>query len=272
MERLKEKPYIGVTGVANIKQAETISQAFIEAGLARSDSKHIGMMGFLASPKTLSPNFQGTVRYPTTETIRQITEQIGNNAFNVLHYHTYRVSNLGAQLEHLFGESGLYPDRLCQGVQLNLAKPPIGELAKTRLSFPHLKIILQLGPRVLTEQTPEEIVEHLAPYVELINYALIDPSGGRGRVFQINKVAPVHNRISAAYPNLPLAFAGGFDARNAQARLWLLFQTIGTTNFGIDAEGGLRIQHHDRELPSPLSTIKAYRYIQNAAEFFKAQA
>ncbi len=267
MEYLKEKPYIGVTGVSTPGEASAIAQTFVDEGLTNEQNNHVGMIGILADQGSLIPRAGERIKYPALDQIRQIFGVTQGKAFNTLHYHTYRESDLTQQLEQLLDRSHLYSDRLCDGVQLNLRWPPVDTVEKTKKTFPDLKIILQLGPSVLTEG-PEDIVTKLTPYVDLIDYALIDPSGGRNRVFQINTVAPLHNQIRKAHPDLPLAFAGGFNTRNVRTRLWVLLQTVATSNFGIDAEGGLRVQS-EQGLITPISINRARGYIRNAALFFR---
>lgn len=270
MDRLGEKPYIGVTGITNTHEATVIAQTFIDEGLTDEQSSHRGMVGVLASERSLIPNFKGRVKYPNLDQIHQIFRITHNRAFKTLHYHTYYESALSQQLEQLLDQSNLYADRLCEGVQLNIKWPPVNEVERTKMTFPDLKIILQLGPRVLAERDPANIVARLSPYVALIDYALIDPSGGKKKIFRINRVAPLYNQIKEAYPDLAMVFAGGFDARNTITRLWVLSQTIGTTNFSIDAEGGLRTQSK-QGLPTPLSINRACRYVHNGALFFRTK-
>ncbi|GEM_PF-721078 len=282
MDRLIEKPYIGVTGINLPRHAQAVSRTFEEAGLTQEQSHHRGMVGLLVSQKTLSTRFSTTSRYPNLEQIRQILTITQNTAFNTLHYHTYRRSTLALQLKELLGSSGLYADGLCEGVQLNVSWPPVSEVERIKQTFPDLKIIMQLGPKTLTESpskvatdlipSAEEIVANLAPYADLVSYVLIDPSGGRGQAFQINRIAPIANQINKTYPDLPLVFAGGFDATNARRRLWVLFQSIGTVDFSIDAQGGLSTHHKDQRLPNRFNISKACNYIQNAALFFKKYA
>lgn len=266
MEHLKEKPYIGVTGITLPTQAEAVAKTFVDEGLANEQSSHQGMIGVLVSKKTLSSTFQARIKYPTVEQISQMFRKTKGIAFNTIHYHTYQEANLAQQLEELLDRSGLYSDRLCEGLQLNVAWPPVTEVEKTKLAFPDLKIIMQLGPRVSTEE-PQAITYKLDPYTDLVDYVLIDPSGGRKKVPQVNTIVSIFNQIKGTYPDLPLVFAGGFDAKNVKTRLGLLAQAIGTTNFGIDAEGGLRIRRRNTQLPTPLSIARACRYVQNAALF-----
>lgn len=263
------EPYIGVTGISEIEEAKRITESFIKEDLATKGGGRRGMIGLLASQKTLSSGDQLRIKYPNLERIRQIFEATGGHAFNTLHYHTYQVAGVTEQLDELLSRNGLYADKLCEGVQLNISSPPPNEVEKTRVKFPDLKIILQLGPRMLTENGPITIAENLAPYIELVHYVLIDPSGGRGRVFKVNTIAPVYNQIRDKYPDVSMVFAGGFDGGNVRRRLWLLKQTVGTDNFSIDAEGGLRVQQVNIQPPAPFSISRARRYIHNASVFFR---
>ncbi len=270
MARDPEKPYIGVTGITQVKEAKTIAQAFITEGLTSHDSTHKGMVGLLASQRTLSSRATSGERYPNIPLVREIFTVTQGITFNTLHYTTSTPDDLSRQTDLLIGRTGLYADRLCDGIQLNLAWPPPQEIARIRDSFPNLKVILQLGPRVLSEKTPEAIAEGLSAYEELIDYALIDPSGGRGMIFETNRVTPIHNQIRDAFPSLPVVFAGGFDAKNIRTRLWLLFQAVGSSNFGVDAEQGIRIQKQGQP-ETTISLTKTTRYIHHATIFFKNQ-
>lgn len=269
----REKPYIGVTGIDQVSEAEAIAQTFINEGLTQPDSTHTGMVGLLVSPGTLRHPTIGTVKHPALAAIRQIFEATNGKAFNTLHYSTYDESRLSQQLQTLLDPTGLYADQLCQGIQLNIAWPPPAEVEKTRGMFPDIKIILQLGPRVLSEKSAEDIAAGLLPYKELIDYALIDPSGGRGMIFETKTVTPIYNHIKDVYPDLPMVFAGGFNARNVRTRIWLISQLIGPRDFGdfgIDAEKGLRVQKWSQDT-TDISIEKTTRYIRNAAIFFRAQ-
>lgn len=262
-----ERPYIGVTGVDNVPHGKAIVQAFLNEGLGIDQSTHMGMVGVLVSERSLRTQ-EGSTKYPNLAIIRNIFRTTRGKTFNTLHYHTYREKDLAGQLQRLLVDSYLFPDGLCDGIQLNIRWPDVEEIRKTRTQFPYLKIILQLGPRVL-DASPESITSQLTPYTELINYALIDPSGGRNRLLAVNTAAPVHNQIRAAFPDLALAFAGGYNSTNVNTRLWLLFQTVGTKKFGIDAQGGLRSQSIEGE-SAPLSVNRARKYVHNATLFFQS--
>lgn len=269
MSNIKEKPYIGVTGLDQPREAEAVTRTFEHMDLTKPDGNRIGMIGLLVSERRLSFPDRERSRHPSLSTIRRIFETTQGKTFNTLHYNTYHEDNLSEQIEKLLGNTQLYTDKLCQGIQLNVRWPNVDAIKRTKELFPDLKVILQLGPNVLTS-TPQQIAANLTPYIGEIDYALIDPSGGRNLITQVNTVAPVYNEIREIYPDLALVFAGGFRAGNVGKRLWLLFQMVGTTDFGTDAESGLRLQSRQNDSPTPFSVDKAHRYIRNSALFFKS--
>lgn len=271
MSNQKEKPYIGVTGLDQPREARAVVQSFTNMGLTDDDNRHQGMIGLLVSERRLLLPDRNRPRHPSLPTIRQILETTGGKVFNTLHYNTQHPNRLSDQMKKLLGDTGFYNDRLCHGVQLNMRWPDVDEIKRTKDSFPDLKVILQLGPNALTFN-PQRIAEALSPYIGHIDYALIDPSAGRNVIPHVNTVAPVYNEISDAYPNLSLTFAGGYNARNARSRLWLLFQMVGTSNFGIDAESGLRSESHQANTDTSFNINMARRYIRNSATFFNRQS
>lgn len=270
MSNKKEKPYIGVTGLDQSQEARAVLQSFTNMGLTDDDSRHQGMIGLLVSERRLLQPERNRPRHPSLSTIREILETTGGKVFNTLHYNTQHPSRLSDQMRRLLGDTGFYNDGLCHGVQLNMSWPNVDEVKRTKDSFPDLKVILQLGPHVLTSN-PQMIVEALLPYIGHIDYALVDPSAGRNIIPHVNTVAPVYNEIRDAYPDLNLTFAGGYNARNARTRLWLLFQMLGTSNFGIDAESGLRSESHQPNIDTSFNVNKARRFIRNSATFFNRQ-
>lgn len=265
MQSTPEKPYVGVTGISSVNEARLVVRSFVDAGLTDENSTHRGMIGLLTSQRTLSHDNTKTPKYPALHQIREIFLATQGRSFNTLHFSTYKVSHLTEQLTAIMEKTGIYHNRLCHGVQLNISWPPAIELEKSRTSFPSLKIILQLGPRVLSEKNAEDVAEGLINYEGLIDYVLIDPSGGKGTTFEPDKVAPLYNGIKDLYPNLPVVFAGGFNPENVKTRLLLLSEAIEENKFSIDAEAGLRTQKG----PSSLSIPKVAKYIHKAASFFK---
>lgn len=272
MVRNPEKPYIGITGITQVYEVQSIVQSFIEEGLTTEDSPHKGMIGLLASSKTLRLVTTRS-KYPSITEIREIFLTTRGKAFNTLHFNTYNESGFNEELVALLGNTSLYEDHLCEGVQLNTTWPSIPQLERTKSLFPDLKIILQLGPKILGGRSIEEIILDIATrlpaYEQCIDYALIDPSGGQGNPFELKQASIVYKQVKEIHPSLPVIFAGGLQATNVTRKLQLLSEVIGGKDFGIDAEWGLRTQKKGL-LNTKISTKKARRYIHNAASFFKA--
>lgn len=267
MKQTPEKPYIGVTGITKVNEARLIAQVFANEGLT-AEASHCGMIGVLASERTLSSKPSRVAKYPSLHEMRKIFQVSPTSTLNTLHYNTFREESLSDQVKVLLKETGLYDDKLCQGLQLNLFWPPTREVERIKTMFPDLKIILQLGHNVLVTRNQTNITESLMSYNGLLAYVLIDPSGGRGTEFDINDVAPVYQEIKDFYPDLPIIFAGGFKPDNVKTRLLLLSNALGTNNFGIDAENGLRVQKEGPE-QMRFNTMRTTKYIQNAASFFR---
>lgn len=267
--RNQEKPYTGVTGVTQVDEAKFVVQAFAKERLAEIGSNRIGMIGILTSQRTLASRNLWTERYPSLAVTREIFAATHGAAFNTLHYITYSPEDLSGQLSSLLNYKDLYADHLCEGVQLNISWPPLRELKETKNRFPDLKIILQIGPRILSQTSTNDIVERLAAYEQLIQYVLIDPSGGRGTVFEPTSITPLYKQIKESFVNLGMVIAGGFDHKNVRGRLRLLSQAVGSTNFGIDAERGLRIQVQGQSI-TKVSIPKVTEFVHNSAAFFRS--
>ncbi len=269
----RREPYIGVTGLVGVGEARVIAQAFRDEGLTQPDCKRRGMVGVLASPETLVTSGRRRIKYPSLPQMIRLLSITQKHAFNTIHYNNYLAKDLALQISSLLDYDGLYSDGLCEGIQFNKPIgldqwPPVEEIDRIKQVYPELKVILQLGPRILGSLSSGNIVEMVAKYKDLTDYALVDPSGGRRRAFDVNTVFHLYNDLRVEFPELALGFAGGFDPKNVQTRLWVLSQVIGSRDFSIDAEGGLRLVGKDPNSPTAISAAKARRYIQQAALFF----
>lgn len=269
----RREPYIGVTGLVGLREARIIAQAFKDSGLTQADCRRRAMVGVLASPETLAPSIRKRVKYPSLPQIRGLLSTTRDAAFNTIHYNNYPAGDLAVQVSSLLDYDGLYTDKLCEGIQFNKPIggdqwPPVEEISKIKQAYPELRVILQLGPRILRNLSPDAIVEMVSKYTDVTDYALIDPSAGRKRIFDVNIVSPLYTALREEYPRLALGFAGGFDPKNVHTRLWVLSQVIGSRDFSIDAEGGLRLVGKDPYSPTPISPAKARRYIYQASSFF----
>lgn len=236
---IQEKPYIGVTGITSPEDAREVSNIFKENNLVGADAAYQGMVGYLVGSRTFENSTRGSSRYPSLFDLSGLLEQTKGTAFNTFHYYTPRRDQFGQQVIDLFQLEDIYDDNLCRGLQLNFAWPSVAELARVKRVLPDLKIILQLGAQILNQ--PIKVVRTRLPeYRELINYVLIDPSGGTGERLNMTNARRAFDEIQTVRPDATVIFAGGFSPDTVVAQVHAIRNFTGINQFGIDAETGLR--------------------------------
>jgi len=57
--------------------------------------------------------------------------------------------------------------------------------------------------------SPKELAQRIKEYGKIIDYILIDPSGGRGEPFEIKRSVQIHNTLKEVCSNQTLGFAEG---------------------------------------------------------------
>ncbi len=200
---MSERPYIGVTGAASVKEVNQLMRTFTSFGF-NLESSHLPMVGFLVSQKTLSGQ-AGNLRYPKVENLTALLEATKGLTFNTIHYNLSRGSGevlpearshptLTHQIAALFNR-GIYADNLCRGVQLNIVWPSPDQIKNVINLLPDLKIILQLSQGCLVDP-PTQVVDRLGEYADLIQYALLDPSAGKGQVFSARSIYLIMNKLN----------------------------------------------------------------------------
>lgn len=235
----EQQPYIAVTGATEISDIKKVSHAINE--YFPPESSHFGIMGFLVSDKSLAKvNPIVNEKFLNSANLRRTLEATEPGAVNVLHYNTHERENLSGQISAIFGDTGIYDEELSQAIQLNIFWPDVNEVKKVKDKFPEMKIILQLGRRILENEDRFEIVERLKKYAADINYVLIDPSGGKGVSLNVKDFAPLYRLIRYEFPNLGIALAGGISDKNVTEILEEITRSLATDEFSIDAENRLR--------------------------------
>lgn len=262
---MKERPYIGITGATEKVDVAQVAESFRKH--ISPEGNHFGMVGFLVTDRTATNQSAGrSSKHPQFVDIVQLLEASQPGPANTIHYSTRDRSTLAAQIDGVFGKTGIYDAQLAQTLQLNLRWPDPVEIKRIIDRFPEMKVILQLGSKVLEHDSRGEIVDRLGAY-EGISYVLIDPSGGKGVPFNEKRVAPLFRAISYELPDLGIAVAGGFSDQNALRTLSNLTRAIATDEFSIDAEGGLRVPVQGKK-SGEFSPAKADLFIQRASSFF----
>jgi phosphoribosylanthranilate isomerase len=231
----KNKPYIGITGFTRNADVLTCLSA-IPAEIER-----LFMVGVLLSSKTINGGTNKyPVRYPHYNSIKDIFTN-DSRCLNMIHYVTDDKTKLVKQLldaAEIGGEN-------CHGFQLNIVWPDIDMLKEVKKELPNHKFVIQCSGGAMRrfENEIESSVPKLLHTVVkeyqvagVIDYLLIDPSGGRGKAFDaqttIKMLAPHFDQ-----EDYQLGVAGGLKCETinnlipVMAKYPFLFW---------DAEGGLR--------------------------------
>lgn len=78
----------------------------------------------------------------------------------------------------------------------------------------------------------------------------------------------LYEAIAHALPHVLVGFAGGLTGDNVWSRVHSLRRALGTTNFCIDAEGGLRDKITDAYGDDLLNPEKVSHYVSNAFQAY----
>lgn len=268
------KPYIGVTGYKHFADVKLI--------LDKCDFP-VGylMFGFTSSDKRLlDPSSEGKTS-PSLDRLPELVNLVPKHHLPMVHYFTKTPEKVYEEILALFKHCHL--DSSHCGLQLNLHWPDPKQLKAICAILSGLTITLQL-PRPVLELTDAEIVEKLKPYQGSVQYALIDPSGGQGLDFDLQRAGAL---MMAMQENLEITpgVAGGFGPNNVKSRIRALSEISlcdgcnrpKLENYCIDAQGKLRNDSfrqpvYPKDTPaikySSFSTVKTAKYIEAALRAF----
>ncbi|MBU6370684.1 MAG: hypothetical protein KGH93_01430 [Patescibacteria group bacterium] len=252
------KPYIGITGFMLKREVDACLEVFPE------NEKCLLMVGVLASWKTVRnirnkyPN-----RYPDMHGISDIFPDSAHT-LNLIHYNTDDPETLDQQLtvlEHSWGGEHLH------GFQLNIPWPDPGSIEKyvkghieRRGRLP--SIVLQVGGYAFTMigNSPKRLAEKIGEYDILVDTVLLDPSGGKGQLLDVDRMRGHLEALSAKNMQIGLGIAGGLSAETLDA-VALLAKEF--PRLSIDAEGRLRNKDDGLDL------ALAGAYVRKALRLFE---
>lgn len=255
-----KRPYIGITGFMKWEEVCSVS-IFMppSVDLLPGSLDRILMVGVSASLKTLRgrqnkwPN-----RYPKVEEISKIF-CYESDVLNLIHYNTDEKETLAGQLDELIKHGG--PN--LHGFQLNIAWPSPIVLVAFRLLHPNKVIVLQVGSRAfqLVGHSPARLAKKVQDeYQGLIDYILLDSSGGLGKIFEPERFREYLQALQEKNLGIGLGVAGGLSA----ATLGILEPLAKDfPDLSIDAEGRLRDKN------DCLDVVSAIKYVSVASQIFK---
>jgi len=256
------QPYVGITGVTTTKEVEDAIKEYAIAGYTMT-SKHIPMLGYLMSQKTINELPNDNRRVIDYFRRKELFAAAGGNALTMIHYFTKEKETLADQIEIAF--DSLYPD-LCRAVQLNVNLPLIDQVKQIKHKFPHMQIVFQANRYIIEEKEPKDVAKIIQDYAPFIDYVLIDPSGGTGKDFDLKVCANLYRLIKETSPNLTLGFAGGLSGENVYDRAKDLITVVKANDFCIDAEGKLRTKFSRKKDDDFLSMEKVRKYLIESAK------
>lgn len=253
------KPYIGITGFKTQPEVAEAAQLF---GEHLQYTEYIAMFGFIASNKRLANWDVGGTNSPAAKELTTLTALVSNEYLPMIHYYTPNRDTLAQEIKTLFTETGLYTS--CQAVQLNVHWPDQNQLELIKKDFPDMHIVLQLKKQAL-EEPLNELIKKTKAYDGLVEYVLVDPSGGTGEDFDLSNCTIIMKSVQYVLPRTCIGIAGGLSGENVYERMKSV-ATIVKQDFCVDAQGKLRIELFGESL---LSLEKVKKYIENAAKAVK---
>ncbi|MDP4012650.1 MAG: hypothetical protein Q8R00_03545 [Candidatus Nanoarchaeia archaeon] len=251
---MENKPYIGITGFKIEKEVECVSELF-KRNL--KDTNYTAMFGFVTSTKRLMDWRVGGKTSPAVKEITHLINLVHREFLPVLHHYM-------AKPERLY-------DEICQlhfavpvdwGLQINSAWPEVNEVYKIKNHFNDKKIILQMPKQAIESG---DYHQNLRKYSGLVDYVLIDPSGGKGLDFDLVKCSELMQVISEALPEAIVGIAGGLSGDNVAARFDEIAKAY-EKPFSIDAEGKLRVETFSESF---LDFEEVKSYIEKSAKAIK---
>lgn len=253
---MKKKSYVGVTGFMSPKE---VTETLKDIDLKKAD--RLLMIGVLASSKTIQgisnkwPN-----RYPPLGEIKNIFQE-NENCLNLVHYNTKQPEDLLAQLVQITDEVG----PVLHGFQLNIAWPDPKTLEKYHNLCPGKTIVLQIGGHAfeIVENESTYLARKVKDYLGLIDYVLLDPSGGLGQPFNPVSIKNYLYELQKYENGLGVGTAGGLSPTT----LHLLEPLIKDyPDISIDAEGRLRTKEDQ------LDVVITREYIQKSLNMFEKKS
>ncbi len=210
-------PYIGITGIVTQDDVETVKECVRTLQdhcptMFTGEPTHRFMAGVLVSYKTLTGQPTTNRRYPPrTEVETLLSQCLAAGAFPVIHFNTHaKGADLAREMEQL---CEAFPSM--RGLQLNLVCPD-PEVVRSFTSDPmrRVEVILQINHTSLVKTAkPPAKIGHPCDYAmgyTGISHALIDASGGNGRLFDHRTADTILETLSTMEDRgVRLGLAGG---------------------------------------------------------------
>lgn len=232
---MKKIPYIGVTGFMNQEQVQNVLK---NRNIHPSIVGRRLMVGVLVSSKTLQGlENKWPMRYPKIKDLGTIFSS-DPSCLNLIHFSSDDPGNLYDELVKITELVGPH----LHGFQLNIPWPEKEQLVKYKEFYPDMQFVLQLGVEAFEEKGHDitRVYNAVVEYGELIDYVLLDMSGGKGTPLDSERIK---NLVSEFTPlgYLGVGVAGGLYAGNIKEQLTDIVKRY--PDISTDAEGKLQSEN-----------------------------
>lgn len=247
---LQLPPYIGISGITDFKVAEKLQ--------VLAQQLHINLLfGLLVSHRQLDPATDGihpdNPRYIPLDQLKRLPKTLASSC--CIHYNTRNpkfTDEIGTLLDYTGMKSAIY------GLQLNLSAIDPNELDRLRSNYPSLRIITQLRKSLLSDD-PKQVSQYLQSVLPRVDYCLIDVSCGHGIQIDLQDALKIRDMtIYLGQTSCNIGIAGGISPKNVASVRAGFAKLLGTQNFSIDAETGLRTPTDQFDFDRAAAYLRAY--------------
>ncbi len=250
-------PYLSVSALTKKDDVLSVTKAFHDAGFSLS-SPCLPVVGFLLSQGEQSLKKRWPKRYADPAMLPELLTAC-THILPAIHYEAPNAGSIAGELTALLRTiAGAHPSPMLQ-VNTELSDDLVKQLDRLHQEFPTLPIILQLRPGLLGMRDPDTIAKTLLPCAPNIRRILIDPSCGVGTALDLTFASALYRTCKTLLPDVGIGFAGGLSGRNLNDVLTSLIETLGSHDFSIDAESGLRGERDELDLAAVAAYIRAAR-------------
>jgi len=196
-------------------------------------------LGLLVSPATCQGEGRGAV-VRDLERLGWLLERLHAVATPALHWCGGRDPDFAGQLLEGVRAACAPVARHVALLQLNVATPSLGEILRLRAAWPGIRLILQLPlwQEALREAAARR--DFILRYREVVEYFLLDPSGGRGQAGVSEALSAVDDVLADGLDPARLVLAGGLGAAELPDLLRRSCVRTNSRLVAIDAQQKLR--------------------------------
>ena len=244
------KPYIGVTDFTTRAQVEE-AKAFIHKDSGRV--LHVGAMRSYKTHKRIPTK-------PGWEKIWLVPEQLqdlfipDDNVFNVLHWADFGKDHLTTTKELI--EACAICGVGLDGLQLDMVWPNVAMLQVFKEVRPDITVILQVSKDAMnvSQTNGKTFIEDLAPYVDLVDFVLLDYGVGRGTPFIAETLLKSIKETVTLFPENRIVVGGGLGPQTFYS-LEPILQRFPLISW--DAQGQMRSSSNAVD-PIEMNRVTAY--------------